>query len=158
MWDSQVVCGKESACQWRRPRKPGFDHWVGKIPWRRAWQSTPIFLPVESPRTEDPYGLQCMGLQSVGHAWATEGTDSVYMSIPISQFIPPLFPSLVPTTLFSVSVSLSLCLFCKEDHLYQFFQMSHIYALIYNICFSLSDILHCLIVSRSIHISANDPI
>ena len=36
--------------------------------------------------------------------------------------------------------------------------MSHIYALIYNICFSLSDLLHCLIVSRFIHISANDPI
>ena len=22
-----------------------FDPWVGKIPWRRAWQPTPIFLP-----------------------------------------------------------------------------------------------------------------
>ena len=60
--------GKESTCQWRRPRKPGFDCWVGKIPRRRAWQPTPIFLPVESPRTEDPGGLQCIGLQSVGHA------------------------------------------------------------------------------------------
>ena len=26
--------------------------WVGKIPWRRAWQSTPVFLPGESPQTE----------------------------------------------------------------------------------------------------------
>ena len=25
--------------------KPGFDPWVGKIPWRRAWQPTPVFLP-----------------------------------------------------------------------------------------------------------------
>ena len=24
---------------------PGFDSWVGKIPWRRKWQSTPVFLP-----------------------------------------------------------------------------------------------------------------
>ena len=24
-----------------------FDPWVGKIPWRSAWQSTPIFLPEE---------------------------------------------------------------------------------------------------------------
>ena len=24
-----------------------FDHWVRKIPWRRAWQSTPVFLPGE---------------------------------------------------------------------------------------------------------------
>ena len=26
----------------------GFDPWVGKIPWRRAWQPTPEFLPGES--------------------------------------------------------------------------------------------------------------
>ena len=25
-----------------------FDPWVGKIPWRRAWQPTPMFLPGES--------------------------------------------------------------------------------------------------------------
>ena len=24
-----------------------FDPWVGKIPWRRAWQPTPVFLPGE---------------------------------------------------------------------------------------------------------------
>ena len=29
--------------------RPGFDHWVGKIPWRRAWQPTPVFSPGESP-------------------------------------------------------------------------------------------------------------
>ena len=26
----------------------GFDPWVGKIPWRRAWQPTPVFLPGKS--------------------------------------------------------------------------------------------------------------
>jgi len=26
----------------------GFHPWVGKIPWRRAWQPTPVFLPGES--------------------------------------------------------------------------------------------------------------
>ena len=26
----------------------GFDSWVGKIPWRRAWQPTPVFLPGKS--------------------------------------------------------------------------------------------------------------
>ena len=25
-----------------------FDPWVGKFPWRRAWQPTPVFLPGES--------------------------------------------------------------------------------------------------------------
>ena len=39
--------------------------WVGKILWRRAWQPTPVFLPRESPGTEEPVGLQSMGLQRV---------------------------------------------------------------------------------------------
>ena len=37
--------GKEPACQGRRCK---FDPWVGKIPWRREWQLTPVFLPGES--------------------------------------------------------------------------------------------------------------
>ena len=43
------------------------DPWVGKIPWRRAWQPTPAFLPGESPWTEEPGGLQSMGSQKVRH-------------------------------------------------------------------------------------------
>ena len=37
---------------------PGFNPWVGKIPWRRAWQPTPVFLP------EKPHGQRSM----VGHS------------------------------------------------------------------------------------------
>ena len=33
--------------QSRRHRREGFHPWVGKIPWRRAWQPTPVFLPGE---------------------------------------------------------------------------------------------------------------
>ena len=29
-------------------RRLGFDPWVGKIPWRREWQPTPVLLPGES--------------------------------------------------------------------------------------------------------------
>ena len=29
-------------------RRPGFNPWVRKIPWRRAWQTTPVILPGES--------------------------------------------------------------------------------------------------------------
>ena len=36
--------GKESACKVRSAR---FDPWVRKIPWRREWQSTPVFFPEE---------------------------------------------------------------------------------------------------------------
>ena len=30
--------------------RPEFDPWVGKIPWRRKWQPTPVFLPEKSHR------------------------------------------------------------------------------------------------------------
>ena len=40
--------GKEPACQCSRLRRRGFDPSVRKIPWRRAQQSTPVFLPGES--------------------------------------------------------------------------------------------------------------
>ena len=40
--------GKELAYQCRRPKSHRFDPWMGKIPWRRAWQPPPVFLPGES--------------------------------------------------------------------------------------------------------------
>ena len=43
----------------------GLIPWVGKIPWRRAWQTIPVFLPGESPWTEQPARLQSMH-------WVTE--------------------------------------------------------------------------------------
>ena len=47
-WRWRFPCGsagKESACQCRRPL---FDPWVGKIPWRSKWQASTVFLPGES--------------------------------------------------------------------------------------------------------------
>ena len=41
---SMWLSGKESACQCKRHRRQGFDVWVRKIPWRRKWQPTPVFL------------------------------------------------------------------------------------------------------------------
>ena len=40
--------GKEPACQHRRHKRCRFDPWIRKFPWRRAWQSTPVFLPEKS--------------------------------------------------------------------------------------------------------------
>ena len=39
---------KESTCQYRKHRRPGFDPWVGRNPWRRKWQPTSVFLPGQS--------------------------------------------------------------------------------------------------------------
>ena len=56
--------------------RPEFSPWVQKIPWRRAWQPTLVFLPRESPLTEKPGGLQFMGLQRPGHDWATKHSNA----------------------------------------------------------------------------------
>ena len=56
--------GKELICQCRRRKRRVFDPWVGKIPWRRKWQTIPLFLPGKSHGLEDPGGLQSMGSQS----------------------------------------------------------------------------------------------
>ena len=67
------------------------------------------------------------------------------MSIPIAQFSTPPspphpgFPPLVSIRLFSTSVSQLLP--CKPVHLYHFSRF-HIHVLIYDICVSLSDLLH----------------
>ena len=39
---------KKSASQCQRHRRHGFDPWVGKIPQRKKWPPTPVFLPGES--------------------------------------------------------------------------------------------------------------
>ena len=46
-WASLVAQQERIYLQCRRCRRCGFDPWVGKIPWRREWQPTPVFLPGE---------------------------------------------------------------------------------------------------------------
>ena len=48
-----------------RPR-PGFDRWFGKIPWRRDWQPTPLFLPGEFHRQRSLAGY-ILWSRRVGH-------------------------------------------------------------------------------------------
>ena len=53
---------KESACQCRRLR---FDPWVRKIPWRRKWQPTPVFLPGKSHGQRSLAGYSPWGLKEL---------------------------------------------------------------------------------------------
>ena len=48
--------GKEPACQCMNCRRCGLDPWVRKIPWRKAWQPTLVFLPGESHGQRSPAG------------------------------------------------------------------------------------------------------
>ena len=45
LWASQLASGKESTCQFSIHKRHTFDPWVRKIPWRRKWQTAPVFLP-----------------------------------------------------------------------------------------------------------------
>ena len=40
---------------------PGIDPWVGKIPWRREWQLTPVFLPGEFHGQRNLVGYSTLG-------------------------------------------------------------------------------------------------
>ena len=53
--------GKELACQCRRHKRCMFYPSVSKIPWRRAWQPTSVFLPGESQGRRSPVGYSPCG-------------------------------------------------------------------------------------------------
>ena len=44
-------------------RRSGFNPWVGKIPWRRKWQPTPVFLPEKSHGQRSLAGYSPWGLK-----------------------------------------------------------------------------------------------
>ena len=107
------LSGQESTCQCRRHR---FNSWVRKLPWRRKWQPTSVFLPGK-PMDRGAWWATI-------HRVAQSQTqlkrlsmhacmNSVYMSIPISQVILLLHTvtSWLSIRLFSTSVSLFLL--CK---------------------------------------------
>ena len=68
----------------------GFHPWVGKIPWRRAWQPTPVFLPGESE------GQRSLVGSSPGGGKESEMTEQLRLF--------PLPLPLVARNLFSKSV------------------------------------------------------
>ena len=55
------LSGRESTCQCRRRR---FDPRVRKIPWRRKWQPTPVFLPGRSQGQRNLAGYSPWGHKS----------------------------------------------------------------------------------------------
>ena len=55
-------------------RRPRFDPWVRKIPWRREWQPTPVFLSRKSHGQRSLVGYSPWGSKRVGHNQATKHT------------------------------------------------------------------------------------
>ena len=76
--EAPVAQQKRARLQCRRHSGLRFHLWTGKIPWRKAWHPTPVFLPGKfhgqrsqagcSPwGRKESGGLQFMGSQRVGH-------------------------------------------------------------------------------------------
>ena len=100
------LSGKESACNADQERLQIYP-WLEKIPWRRAWQPIPVFLPWQIPWTEVPGRLQSILSHRVGHNRSnsalthgtvevnrgrTEGQEICWMAIPAN--LEDIHPSL----------------------------------------------------------------
>ena len=68
------LSGKESTCQCRRC---GLDPWVKKIPWKREWQLTLVFLPGESHGQRSLVGYSPRDRKRVGHDLETKQQQHV---------------------------------------------------------------------------------
>ena len=68
--------GREPACQCRSHKRHGFNPWVRKVPWRRAWQPTPVFSPGEPCGQRSLVGCS---LQGCGELGVTEGTERAHV-------------------------------------------------------------------------------
>ena len=71
---------KEHTCQCRRHKRREFNPWIGKIPWRKAWQPTLVFLPGESNGQRSLAGYSpwvtksqtCLNDWAHTHAWSLD--------------------------------------------------------------------------------------
>ena len=57
-------------------RRCGFDPWVGKTPWRRTWQPTPVFLPRESHGQRSLAGYNAQGHKELDTTEVTQQSNS----------------------------------------------------------------------------------
>ena len=63
--------GEESACQCRWHKRCRFDPQLRKIPWRKAWQHTPVILPGESHGQRNLVGYSSWGCRESDTTEAT---------------------------------------------------------------------------------------
>ena len=64
---------KELACQYKRYKRLRFNSWVRKIPWRKALQPTPVFLPGESNGQRSLVGYS---------PWGSKESDTIAQHTP----------------------------------------------------------------------------
>ena len=82
--------GKSVCLQCWRPR---FNPWVGKIPWRRKWQPTPVLLPGKSHGQRSlvgcsPWGRKELGTTEQLHSFTPTSLLIKIGTITINTFLP----------------------------------------------------------------------
>ena len=77
---SQVAfqVSKEPTFQWRRHKRHSFNPGVGKIPWRRVWQPTPVFSPGESHGQKSLEGYSPWGHKELDMTEATQHAQWIH--------------------------------------------------------------------------------
>ena len=81
---SDGLAGKRTHLQCMRQMRCGFDPWVGKTPWRKKWQSTPVFLLGKS------HGQRSLaGYSPWGHKSQTPVSDYTTTTSVLAWDIPP---------------------------------------------------------------------
>ena len=71
--------GKEPTCKCRGYKRLEFNPWIRKIPWKRAWRHTPVFLPGES--------LGQRSLVGYSLTWLKRATQHIHIYIYIYIYI-----------------------------------------------------------------------
>ena len=90
---SDGSAGKEFTCKVGDPGDMGSIPWLGRFPWRRKWQPTPVFLPEKSHGQGNLPGYCPMG-----HGQATKHASFHRFSF-LSSFPPSSLPLSLPLSL-----------------------------------------------------------
>ena len=114
------LSGTESACQYRRRKRHGFDPWVGRIPWRRKWQPPPVFLLGKSHGQTSLMGH--MGSQRVGQNWAQQSITAYKWSSSISRSFSVFFQNCKGMAYTDKSFTSSLNLISESWFLWHLYQ------------------------------------
>ena len=74
--------GKEPTCQCGRHKRCVLNPSVGKMPWRRAWQPIPVFLPGEFPGQRSLVSYSSLSHSQTQLKWLSSSSSAdVYISI-----------------------------------------------------------------------------
>ena len=113
---SSFGSGKESAHQCKSWKRLGFHPWVGKIPWKRKWQPTPVFLPGKphgqrSLMGYSPWGCKELDMTDHKSIWNTCFSDHSLPALPYPGWVLQRRESTWSKTGFPVSTLLTLCFY-----------------------------------------------